>query len=114
MSTKRHDTQVSRAATHLPPFEATSISKYFVQEHSSHWQAHLKRINSFLVYGVDVWWHSDADNYVFHDRTNDPEYHPEGPPLMHANIEDVCARSELCSGDIIKKKTKIPATVIKL
>ena len=117
VSTKRHDTQVSRAATHLPPFQATTISKHFVQKHSPHWQAHLKRISPFLVCGVDVWWHSDSDNYVFHDGTNDPEYHPEGPALMHyrnANIEGVCARSELCWGDIIKKEIKIPATVIKL
>ena len=79
MSTKRHDTQVSRAATHLPPFEATTISKRFAQKHSAHWQAHLKRVSPFLVYGINVWWHSSADNYVFHDGTNDPEYHPEGP-----------------------------------
>ena len=59
--------------------------------------------------GLMFWWHSDADNYIFHDRTNDPEYHPEGPPLMHyrnANIEDVCARSELCWDDIIKEENK--------
>ena len=90
VSTKKHDTQVSRAASHLPPFEGTTISKQFTQKHSPHWQAHLKRISSFLVYGVDVWWHSDTDNYIFHDGTNDPEHHPEGPALMHyrnANIE---------------------------
>ena len=117
VSTKRHDTQVSRAATHLPPFQATTISKHFIQKHSPHWQAHLKRISSFLVYGVDVWWHSDTDNYIFHDGTNDPEYHPEGPALMHyrnASIESVCAHSELCWDDIIKKKIKMPAITIKL
>lgn len=70
-----------------------------------------------MVYGVNVWWHSTADNYVFQDGTNDPEYHLEGPALLHyrnANVESVCARSELCWSDVIKKEIKIPATVIRL
>ena len=70
VSTKRHDTQVNRAATHLPPppppFEATTISKHFAQKHSAHWQAHLKRVSPFLVYGINVWWHSTADNYIMY------------------------------------------------
>ena len=113
VSTKKHDTQLHT----FPHFKLLLFSKHFMQKHSPHWQAHLKRISSYLVYGVDVWWHSDTDNYVFHDGTNDPEYHSEGPALMHyqnASIESVCAYSELCWGDIIKKNIKLPATMIKL
>ena len=46
---------------------------------------------------------------IFHDGTNDPEYHLKRPALMHyrnGNIKGVCARSEHSWGDI----TKIPAT----
>ena len=117
VSTQKQDTQVSRAATHLPSFQGTNIPKQFVQDHSPHWQAHLKRISSFLVHGVDVWWHSDTNSYIFHDGTNDPEYRQEGPYLIHyrdANVESVCARTESCWNEIIKKQVKVPATRIKL
>ena len=79
---QKQEGRVSQVASCLPNYPGTRLSKSFVQQHLSSWQAHLKRISTFLQMGKGVWWKTDHDHYVFHDSSEDPEYHAEGPPLL--------------------------------
>lgn len=89
------DSQVRRAASNLERFSGTVISKSFTSTRNHSWQAHLERISPFLVHGKGVWWLETADDYRFLDGTTDPEYHQEGPPLLHyrlSTLQDVTHR----------------------
>lgn len=48
---------------------------------------------------------------TFHDSSEDPEYHSEGPPLLHFRntpLQDVPAKAKACCETIIFNKTEIP------
>ena len=56
---------------------------------------------------MDIWWHSGADNYIFHDGTSDCDHHAD---LMHyrdTKLENVFAH---CWDEIIENEVKFPAT----
>ena len=44
--------KVKNAASKIPAFAGTAIDKSFINERSHSWQAHLRRISSFLIPSV--------------------------------------------------------------
>ena len=93
-SVNEADSQVSRAAKRLPQCNGSTFSKKFVKKGIQSWQAHLERISPFLVEG-GVWWKEFGDNYIFRDGDNDPNYHTQGPTLLHfrtSSLKDVSDR----------------------
>ena len=60
---QKQEGRVSQVASHFPNYPGTRLSKSFVQQHLSSWQAHLKRISTFLQMGKGVWWKTDHDCY---------------------------------------------------
>ena len=114
---QKQEGRVSQAALYLPNYPGMRISKSFIQQHLSSWQAHLKRISTFLQMGKGVWWIADHDCYVFRDSSEDQEYHAEGPPLLHfrnTQLQDVPAQAKARWETIIANKTELPTPQVRL
>ena len=114
---QKQEGRVSQIASHLPKYPGTRLSKTFIQHHLSSWQAHLKRISTFLLMGKGVWWKTDNDYYVFSDSSEDPEYLAEGPPLLHfrnTQLQDVSTQSKACWETLIANKIELPTPQVRL
>ena len=77
------DSQVSKAASSLPVFSRTTVTKIFTDKHKHSWQAHLERNSPFLVEGRGSWWHKEDGCYIFLDGDSDPDHRTHGPTLLH-------------------------------
>ena len=55
-SLKKQESMVAQAAKNVPRFPGTRISNRYIQAHAYSWQAHLKKISTYLQYGEGVWW----------------------------------------------------------
>ena len=114
-SVNEADSQVSRAAKNLTRFNGSTFSKKFVKKRIQSWQAHLERISPFLAEGV--WWREFCDNYLFRDGDNDPDYHSQGPTLLHfrnSSLEDVANRQKAKWKQIIDQHVHLPTTSISI
>ena len=99
------DSQVQRAASNLKQFGGTLFSKSFVSKRNHSLQAHLERISPFLLPGKGVWWLEVDECYQFLDGATDPEYHTEGPELLHyrsSTLKDVTRRQTDCWKIIVR------------
>ena len=113
----KSDSQVRRAASNLKKLSGTRFSKSFVSRRKHSWQAHLERISPFLVYGKGVWWHDTDEDYSFLDGATDPEYHLEGPQLLHyrsSTLKDVTYRQRSCWQTILRNSIEIPTETINI
>ena len=111
------DSQVRRAASNLERFSGTVISKSFTSTRNHSWQAHLERISPFLVHGKGVWWLETEDDYRFLDGATDPEYHQEGPLLLHyrsSTLQDVSHRQRDCWQTILTDSVEVPSQTINI
>ena len=80
------------------------------------WQAHLKRISSYLV-NSKVWWDQTANGFIFKDGDLDVDFRPEGPFLSHfrsASIKSIERKSNEIWTTILQDKTEIPISLIRL
>ena len=114
VSTKRHDTQVSWAATHLPPLKLLLFSSILHK--------------SILLTGrlISPFWYMASmfggivlqiTMYFMMKQMIQSITLKDQLALLHyqnANVESVSARSELSWSDVIKKEIKLAATVIRL
>ena len=94
-SVNEADSQVSKAAANLSAFKGSKFSKCFVEYRLHSWQAHLERISPFLLEGEGVWWREFNGIYYFMDGDDDPNYHSQGPTLLHfttSSLDDVVNR----------------------
>ena len=69
-------------AEDTPPYDGTFVKNSFIEERSHSWQAHLKRISSYLV-NAKSWWNKTDNGFIFKDGDSDIDIHPEGPFLCH-------------------------------
>jgi len=64
-ATKQHlqkqESIVTTAASRLPRYKRTKVSREFIQQRQPSWQAHLYRISPYLVHGEGVWWKNEQD-----------------------------------------------------
>ncbi len=70
-------TCVENVANKSKPYKGMEISNSFNTPRS-----HLGRISNYLV-SKEVRWKTTADGFSFHDADSDPEFHSEGPSLLH-------------------------------
>ena len=111
------ESRVSKAATHIPKYSGTVIRPAQLSHQQHSWQLHLKRISSFLVPGKGVWWSVEDGNYKFFDGYHDPNFHDEGPRLLHhhnAQIQDIYTRNEGLWQQVIDDTIPLPTTLIKI
>ena len=116
LSVEKADTQVGQVAKHLSHLPGTTIKQSYVDQRESQWQAHLKRISPFLVYGEGVWWVLTDGNFHFLDGDEDVS-HQVGPTLLHFRqhtLTDVHTRREECWEKIIEERIPIPANTIRI
>ena len=107
------DSQVSKAASSLPVFNQTTVTKNFTDKHKHSWQAHLERISPFLVEGRGSWWHEKDGSYIFLDGDSDTDHRTHGPTLLHFRqntIQDVQQRHKDCWQMIAEQSIPIPST----
>ena len=99
----------------MPQCNGLTFSKKFVKKRIQSWQAHLERISPFLVEGV--WWREFGDNYIFRDGDNDPNYHTQGPTLLHfrtSSLKDVSERQKAAWKQIIDQHVHLPTSSISI
>lgn len=94
------------------------MNKQFISKRKHSWQAHLERISPFLLAGKGIWWDEaqDGSRYIFFDGKDKPEYHREGPQLLHfrnATIKDVIHRQNEAWQAILEGEIQIPAECIR-
>ena len=117
-STQKAYSQVRRAATGLPSLGCTEVKKQFISKRKHSWQAHLERISPFLLAGKGIWWQEakNGSSYLFFDGNDKPDYHLEGPQLLHfrnAAITDVITRQNESWQTLLEGKIQIPAESIR-
>ena len=104
--------RIKQSAKNLPHYPGSYYSKEFIQNHLGEFQCHLQRIAHYLVHGEGVWWNKSANGTVmFLDSDLDPEYHTEGPNVLHfrsASLKDVSIRATECWN-----KVGLPITAVR-
>ena len=112
------NSRIKKAAKSLPCYPGSHFNKTFVQNHLGEFQSHLQRIAHYLVYGEGVWWHkTDNGTIVFLDSDLDPEYHTDGPSVLHfrsASLKDVSNRADQCWRKILCDKIGLPLTAVRV
>ena len=110
--------RIKQNAKNLPNYPGSCFSKEFIQNHLGEFQCHLQRIAHYLVHGEGVWWNKSANGTVmFLDSDLDPEYHTEGPNVLHfrsASLKDVSIRATECWGLILQNKVGLPITAVRV
>ena len=111
------NSRITKAALALPQYRGSHFSKSFIQNHLSDFQSHLQRIAHYLIHGEGVWWYkTDSGSINFSDSDLDPEYHTEGPSVLHhrvTTLKDVSSRASQCWQEILHNKISIPIRVVR-
>ena len=98
-----------QSAKNVPHYPGSCYSKEFIQNHLGEFQCHLQRIAHYLVHGEGMGWNKSANGTVmFLDSDLDPEYHIEGPDVLHfrsASLKDVLIRATECWRLILQKQS---------
>ena len=58
---KQANSRIALSAKKLPPFKGTVFKADFVKKRVHSYQAHLQRIDHFLVQGEGVWWQNQME-----------------------------------------------------
>ena len=77
----------------------------------------FEKISSFLAPGKGVWWSTQNGEYRFFDGYHDPNFHDEGPCLLHqgnTQIHGIYSRNEKLWQQIIDHNIPLPTTSIKV
>lgn len=74
------ESQIKSFAATVGPMRNTVIPKSMLDTH--HYQAHLERINDFLIHGPGVWWCETSEGIMFLDGSDEKDYRDEGPALQ--------------------------------
>ena len=111
------NSRIKKAAQTLPYYTGSLFSKRFIQNHLPDFQSHLQRIAHYLIHGEGVWWYkTDSGSICFKDSDLDPEYHNEGPSVLHfrnSTLKSVIARASQCWQEIVHEKISIPIRVVR-
>ena len=106
------DSMVAKAGAQVKGYTGTCITPEFLQYRSKSWQAHLQRISKFLLPGEGVWWEKTSSGYHFFDSDEDPDYHKEGPTLMHfrsTHLKQVILEQNKAWDSLLQQSIAIPA-----
>ena len=101
---------MEKVAKDSPAYSGTFIAKSFIEDRSHSWQAHLKRISSYLILGK-VWWKVTENGFSFNDSDSDMDYYPQGPSLCHyrsSTLEDIEKKSNDNWEKIIQSDCEVP------
>ena len=118
-SLRQTNSRIALSAKKLPPFVGTVFKPNFVKKRVHSYQAHLQRIEHFLVQGAreGIWWHKASDgSFHFHDGYDDVDFANAGPQLLHfrnAQMEDVLRRSKDCWQEALERKAILPLNVVR-
>lgn len=99
-----------------PAYSGTFIAKTFIEERSHSWQAHLKRISSYLLPGK-VWWKDTENGFSFNDSDSDVDYRPEGPSLCHYRsftLDNIEKKSSDDWENIVQSNCEVPTHVLRI
>lgn len=110
------NSQVSRAASNLAPFQNTTITTAFIANRKKSWQAHLERISPYLLEGEGAWWKKAPEGYLFFDTDFETEA-PTSPPLLHfrhADLTDVTRRQQQSWQKCLESGTSLPALSVDI
>ena len=116
-SLKKQESMVAQAAKKVPRLPGTRISNRYIQAHAYSWQAHLKKISTYLQYGEGVWWKKETNVFLFHDADKDPDTRPEGPKLLHfcsSSMKMTAERQDTAWRKVLATKTSLPTVFIRL
>ena len=105
---------IKKYGKHVRKIQENSFFTYdYIQNNVMDWDAHLRRISDFLVFG-DIWWKEDEFGIEFFD------YEPIGtidqyPQIKHfrsSNLDDVTRDLREHWSTIVKNKIYIPTHII--
>ena len=77
------ETRIQKEAQQLGLSQNTTVETDFIITGISSWQAHLQRLSRYLVCGEGIWWHSVDKAYEFYGGNHSPDFHVQGPDLLH-------------------------------
>lgn len=110
--------RVSKAVSELKGDIAnTTITNSFLTGRMSSWQEHLKRISPFLRLGRGIWWQSKDEGYEFFDGREKPDFHIEGPHLLHfldVNLKEIYSQKLILWQEICEEGIVLPTPHIKV
>ena len=112
------ETRIQKEANQLVVTQNTTIDTDFITARISSWQAHLQRVSRYLVCGEGIWWHEiEGRGYEFHDGNHSPDFHVQGPDLLHfrhTSLKDLEEKIAKAWEQVLHENITLPTPYIKL
>ena len=111
------ETRIQKEAQQLGLTQNTTVETDFVITRISSWQAHLQRLSRYLVCGEGIWWHRVDKGYEFHDGNHSPDFHVQGPDLLHfrhTTLKELEEKIAKIWEQVLCESVTLPTPYIKL
>lgn len=95
----------------------TVVEQDYISNRMQSWEAHLKRISTYLSNGEGVWWQKTHTGYMFMDGYGEVDARGEGPFLRHfrdTDLQDIHVEREKAWNQIINDSIELPTPYIRL
>ena len=80
---KEQESRLGKLARCLPPAQNTIIPHRVILKYPYAYQAHLEKIEDFLLCGEGIWWRHIVSGVEFPGGPEEMQSNDNGPPLHH-------------------------------